>query len=385
MLRRCAPLIALLLAACGALSPPGRDAGADAGPDASIDAGAMDAGGTDAGADDAGLGDGGLDGPPALRFPLVALDGGVWMRTSIAPSRNPQPPVYGGLAGRVVDGGWVLWTGDGFGDLWHFDGASWAQAHDGTGFVQPLAASADVVVGGASDRVYGCLGACGQPTPHVPGFSFSPQGACASDGVGYVVGKNVGDGTAALLRFDGAWTELPTTLANSAFSGCVILPDGALLLVGERLWRREPGGTIQEEPVVGSLSPAQRWRGVVAAAGGEVLAFGTGFRVAQRLDGRSWRVVQALDASDPTPFRAATPLANGDVLFAGFTDDASTTSGTVELLLLSFARSQWLRTSTVTDVSVYAVLGASEDDLVLAGAHRQVLGNTVGGVMRWRR
>lgn len=235
MRRRLAPLLALFLVACGALSPPARDGGTDGGgDDAGVDGGAPDAGGANAG-DDAGTDDGGLDGPPALRFPLVALDGGVWMQSSIAPVRNPQPPVYGGLAGRFLDGGWVLWTGDGFGELWHFDGASWSQAHDGTGFVQPLAASADVVVGGASDRVYGCLGACGQPTPHVPGFSFSAQGACAADGVGYVVGKNLADGTGALLRFDGAWTELPTTVASASFSGCLILPGGALLLAGERL------------------------------------------------------------------------------------------------------------------------------------------------------
>lgn len=142
---------------------------------------------------------------------------------------------------------------------------------------------------------------------------------------------------------------------------------------------------MAEEPIAGSLAAAQRWNGVVAAAGGEVLDFGSGFRVAQRLGDDSWRVVQVLDATTALPFRGATPLANGDVVFAGFTDDASTTTGTVELLLLSFARSQWVRTSTVTDLSVYAVLGAREDELFLAGAHRQVLGNSVGDVMQWRR
>ncbi|MEW5740954.1 MAG: hypothetical protein AB1938_18685 [Myxococcota bacterium] len=186
-----------------------------------------------------------------------------------------------------------------------------------------------------------------------------------------------------MMRFDGAWSQHPTSLASQTFSGCA-LRGADIFLTGTKLFRKTNQNLV-EETVSDVLPPHQQWRGVMES-GGEVFAFGTGFRVAQRKADGAWRVIRVLDPTDSYLFQAATALPGGDVLFVGFTDDgANPTNGTVVLLVLSFSTSEWLVSFVPSDFSAYAVAATSATDFVLAGGHRNALGGTTGDLERWTR
>ena len=333
-------LLALALAACGPLTPPKTDAGSGGGGGAVTGGGTggggtVAGGGTGGGATTGGGGGGGstgggtgggattgggggaIDPLPNYASAVGAANG--WTLTDQVPP-GQRPYYYNAIRGTDATHLWV--TGP-FGDVWFFNGnATWTLAYDDPTsdlvFEDLAVTSAGLVAVAGPERLLTCAANCNLAGSFdgPPRTGRAMKGLCTRGTDLYAVGSDASQNGVLFRYASNAWSELTLSPTMPKLESCHVMADGAVLLGGSSLWRRDPAGAITEEIVRPAFSVAPLVWTRFVENDARLFAMGTFSRIAQRRPDASWKAVYEPTNGGSGLFDAW-PLGNQDILFVG--------------------------------------------------------------------